>query len=48
MTDLEHNEFMTKGGGRNLIWNNYYTKLDADREYRGQWTKDRLTWTGIG
>jgi hypothetical protein len=24
MTDLEHNEFMTKGAGKNLIWNNYY------------------------
>lgn len=48
MTDLEHSQYMTKGAGKDLVWNNYDTELGGGRVYRGQWTKDRLTYCGIG
>ena len=47
MTDSEFSEYMKKDG-KDLIWNNYNTKIDDDREYRGQWTQDRAMWKGIG
>lgn len=46
-SDEEYNAFMA-GDGKNLVWNNYFQKLDDNSEYRGQWAADRKEYTGIG
>jgi len=49
MTEKEFNAFMEDAdGGKNLVWNNYYTVIDEVKEYRGQWRKDRAVWEGLG
>lgn len=35
-------------GGKDLIWNNYFEEIDKTRQYRGQWSKDRSEWKGLG
>lgn len=49
MNDAEYNKFTDdEEGGKGLVWNNYFQKMDDGREYRGQWTADRQHWEGIG
>ena len=31
-----------------FTWNNYFTDVAADKQYRGEWDKDRKVWEGIG
>jgi len=47
MNSKEFSKFM-EGEGKNLTWNNYFEDIDKNRQYRGQWSKDRKTWGGIG
>ena len=37
-------------GGKNLCWNNFFVEIGKNKEYRGQWTKDRHkpVWEGLG
>jgi hypothetical protein len=47
MTDKEFDAFM-RGEGKNLVFNNYFQKIDGNCEYRGQWATDRKNWQGLG
>lgn len=44
MNQKEFDKFMTAPENKNLVWNNYYEEIDKNRQYRGQWTKDRAHW----
>lgn len=47
MNSKEFQQFM-EGDGKDLKWNNYFEEIDKNRQYRGQWSKDRKVWGGIG
>jgi len=52
-TLLTHKEWITyldqKNEGKDLIWNNYWTKIDEKREYKGEFKKeDKAVWEGLG
>ena len=36
------------GEGKKCVWNNEFKDIEQKREYRGQWSQDRQTWTGVG
>ena len=39
----------TKNDGKDMIWNNYWTKIDEKREYKGEFKKDNKSeWEGLG
>lgn len=39
----------SKNEGKDLVWNNYWTKIDDKREYKGEFNKDNKTvWEGLG
>ena len=47
MSDREFDDYMA-GAGKNLVFNNYFQKIDGNCEYRGQWATDRKNWQGLG
>lgn len=52
-TLLSHKEWITyldqKNDGKDLIWNNYWTKIDDKREYKGEFKKENKSeWEGLG
>lgn len=52
-TLLTHKEWIKyldeKNEGKDLVWNNYWTKIDDKREYKGEFKKEnKAEWEGLG
>ena len=50
MPEEEYNRWAeNEDGGKNLVWNNYFQKIDQYREYKGHWHQEnREVWEGLG
>jgi len=37
-------------GGKSLYWNNHFKDIGKNKQYQGQWTKDKYKpiWEGLG
>jgi hypothetical protein len=33
---------------KSFSWNNYFTDVEGDKKYRGEWDKDKKNWEGLG
>lgn len=39
----------SKNDGKDMVWNNYWTKIDDKREWKGEFKKDNKSdWEGLG
>lgn len=50
LTGKEWEKYMKdKNDGKDFVWNNYWTKIDEKREWKGEFKKDhKAEWEGLG